>query len=400
MSYLLGCLSKYIIVNSRKHVNYLQSFSHAGRQKMKGRSYMPTYKDEKTGSWYCKFYYTDWQGNKKQKLKRGFKLQREAKDWERQFLEQQQGSPDMSFSAMCELFLEDKKAHAKLSSYKSEKGRLEAWVIPYFKDKPLNVITAADIRKWQAELKTATGANGKPLSPSYLHNIVMECSAVFNFAVKYYGLARNPCRIAGDNIGKKVKSVQFWTREEFNQFIATFDKSDPFYTAFLVLYYTGMRIGELMALTFADVDLKAGTISINKTYHKIDGKTVITPPKTEKGNRTITIPSFLCKCLDRHMKRIYGATSDTLLFSSSKNPYLQHMKKHETLAGLHHIRLHDLRHSHASLLIELGFSALLVSERLGHENVSTTLDIYSHLFPSKQSEVADKLEKLYSSDNY
>lgn len=310
---------------------------------------MPTYKDEKTGTWYCKFYYTDWQGNKKQKLKRGFKLQRDAKDWERQFLEQQQGSPDMSFSAMCELFLDDKKAHAKLSSYKSEKGRLEAWVIPYFKDKPLNGITAADIRKWQAELKTATGANEKLLSPSYLHNIVMECSAVFNFAVKYYGLARNPCRIAGDNIGKKVKSVQFWTREEFNQFIDTFDKSDPFYTAFLVLYYTGMRIGELMALTFADVDLKAGTISINKTYHKIDGKTVITPPKTEKGNRTITIPSFLCKCLDRHMKRIYGATSDTLLFTSSKNPYLQHMKKHETLAGLHHIRLHDLRPPYVKL---------------------------------------------------
>ena len=146
---------------------------------------------------------------------------------------------------------------------------------------------------------------------------------------------------------KSVFSVQlemcirdrFWTREEFNQFIATFDKSDPFYTAFLVLYYTGMRIGELMALTFADVDLKAGTISINKTYHKIDGKTVITSPKTEKGNRTITIPSFLCKCLDRHMKRIYGATSDTLLFTSSKNPYLQHMKKHETLAGLHHIQM-------------------------------------------------------------
>ena len=76
-------------------------------------------------------------------MKRGFALQREAKDWERQFLEQQQGSPDMSFSAMCELFLEDKKAHAKLSSYKSEKGRLEAWVIPYFKDKPLSGITAA-----------------------------------------------------------------------------------------------------------------------------------------------------------------------------------------------------------------------------------------------------------------
>ena len=100
------------------------------------------------------------------------------------------------------------------------------------------------------------------------------------------------------------------------------------------------------------------------------------------------------------MSRIYGATPDTRLFSSSKNPYLHHMKKHEALAGLHHIRLHDLRHSHASLLIELGFSALLVSERLGHENISTTLDIFSHLFPPKQSEVADKLDKLYSSENY
>lgn len=100
------------------------------------------------------------------------------------------------------------------------------------------------------------------------------------------------------------------------------------------------------------------------------------------------------------MKRIYGAAEETRVFQSSKDPYLRHMKKHESLAGLHHIRLHDLRHSHASLLIELGFSALLVSERLGHENVSTTLDIYFHLFSSKQSEVADKLEKLYSSDNY
>ena len=120
---------------------------------------MGVYKDEKTGTWFVKCYYTDYTGARKQKMKRGFSRQKDAKEWERQFLEQQQGSPDMSFSAMCTLFLEDKKAHAKLSSYKSEKGRLEAWVIPYFKDKPLSGITAADIRKWQAELKTATGAN-------------------------------------------------------------------------------------------------------------------------------------------------------------------------------------------------------------------------------------------------
>lgn len=361
---------------------------------------MPAYFDEKTKTWFCKFYYTDYTGTKKQKKKRGFKLQRDAKEWEQEFLAKQAGAPDMPFSDMCELFLEDKKAHAKLSSYKSMKGRLEGWVIPYFGDKPLNSISAADVRQWQAELKKATGANGRPLSPSYLHNIVMEMSAVFNYAIRFHGLSVNPCRVAGDAVGKKVRSVQFWTLEQFNQFINTFDKTDPYYTAFLILYYTGMRIGELMALTVADVDTAAGTIEINKTYHKIDGQTIITPPKTAKSNRIIVIPGFLCKCIDQYKSRMYKPLPEERLFKMSKNPYLEHLKKHEEMAGLHHIRLHDLRHSHASLLIELGFPALLVSERLGHENVSTTLDIYSHLFPSKQSEVAERLDKICKYEKY
>lgn len=353
---------------------------------------MGVYKDDKTGKWYVKTYYTDWTGKKKQKMKRGFLLQRDAKEWERKFLDQQQGNPAMSFEAMTELFLEDKKAHSKLSSYKSEKQRLDIWVTPYFKNKPINEITPSDVRKWQTKLKTSIGANGKLLSPSYMRNIVTELSAVFNFAMKYYGLAANPCRIAGDNVGKKVKSCRFWTKNQFDKFISTFEKTDPFYTAFMVLYYTGMRIGELMALTVNDIDLDAGTIEINKTYHVIDGEAVVTPPKTARSNRTIFIPPTLCKCLETYMDRIYKATGDARIFQAGKDTYLRHLKKHEELAGLEHIRLHDIRHSHASLLIELGCSALLVSERLGHENVSTTLDIYSHLFPSKQSEIADKLE--------
>ena len=359
---------------------------------------MPAYYDEKSKNWYCKFYYTDYTGARKQKKKRGFKLQREAKEWEKNFLQMQTGQPDMAFSSMCELYLEDKKEHAKLSSYQSMKGRLDGWVIPYFQDTPLNSITAAEVRKWQGVLKNATGATGKPLSPSYMHNIVMELSAVFNYAMRFYGLTSNPCRIAGDKVGKKTKSIQFWTKEEFDRFIQTFDKTDPFYTAFMVLYYTGMRIGELMALTFADIDFSSGSIHITKTYWRVNRKDIVTSPKTEKSNREILIPPFLCDCLRRHMGRIYAPDPETRIFTMSKNTYRDHMKKHEKAAGLRHIRLHDLRHSHASLLIELGFSALLVSERLGHENVSTTLDIYSHLFPSKQSEVSDKLERLYQKD--
>lgn len=356
---------------------------------------MPVYQDEKTKTWYVKLYYTDYTGTKKQKLKRGFPLQREAKEWERDFITRQAAQPSMPFKTLSSLYLEDKKEHNKRITYETKKNRIDKWILPYFESRPVDTISAADIRKWQADLKKAENANGEPLSPGYLQNLVMELSSVFNFAVKFYGLSVNPCRIAGNTVGKKQKSLNFWTKEEFDRFIETFEPDSPYYTAFMILYYCGMRIGELEALTPADVDLDAGSIAINKTYHLINGEGVITSPKTQKANRTILIPPFLVEIIRKHEKRIYGLTPSARLFIASHSTYARQLEEHIKMAGVKRIRLHDLRHSHASLLIELGFSALLVSERLGHENVSTTLNIYSHLFPSKQSEVADKLENLY-----
>ena len=194
--------------------------------------------------------------------------------------------------------------------------------------------------------------------------------------------------------------MNFWTKEEFDRFIATFEKTDPLYTAFLILYYCGMRIGELEALTAEDVNIPERKITINKTYHLIGGEGVITTPKTEKSIRTITIPAFLADRIAAYERRIYGITPKTRLFELSHSTYARILEEHTRMAGVKRIRLHDLRHSHASLLIELGFSALLVSERLGHENVSTTLNIYSHLFPSKQSEVAEKLQNIGAENDY
>ena len=150
------------------------------------------------------------------------------------------------------------------------------------------------------------------------------------------------------------------------------------------------------ALTVADVDVAAGKIIVNKTFHKIKGEDVTTKPKTEKSIRDIYIPEFLVECLQAYIKRIYKADSDTRLFSMAHSSYGKKLNNKAATAGVKRIRVHDLRHSHASLLIELGFSALLISERLGHESVTTTLNIYAHLFPSKQSEVVDKLQKLYA----
>lgn len=356
---------------------------------------MSAYYDKRTKNWYCVFYFTDWKGTKKQKKKRGFSRKKDALEYEREFFDKLPSSPDMPFSDMVELYLADKKMHTKLKTYKTKKSRIYTWILPYFNDKDINAITALDIRQWQGELKGAIGATGELLSPAYMQNLITEFSGIFNFAVRFYNLPTNPCKVAGNLVGKKGKSLDFWTREEFDRFIDTFDKTDPYYAAFMTLYYTGMRIGELQALTIADVDLKEGVIHISKTYSVIDGKEMITAPKTEKSNRDVLIPHFLCEILKEQVQRYYKVPPNTRLFQMSRQPSREQMKKHCKLAGVKKIRLHDLRHSHASLLIELGFSALLVSERLGHESVSTTLDIYTHLFPSKQVQVVERLNKLY-----
>ena len=361
---------------------------------------MPAYYDEKTKSWYVKLYYKDYTGTKKQKMKRGFALQREAKEWERDFLTKQSAQPSMPFKALSELYLEDKAAHTKKITYETKKNRIEKWILPYFNTQPINEITAPDIRKWQAVLKESKNNNNAPLSAGYMQNLVMELSSIFNFAVRFYGLSTNPCHVAGNTVGKKARSLNFWTKAEFDLFINTFDKSSPYYIAFLILYYCGMRIGELEALTAADVDTDNNTITINKTYHLISGKGIVTTPKTQKANRTIFIPAFLAAIISEYETHIYALDPETRLFTASHSTYARQMEEHTRQAEIKRIRIHDIRHSHASLLIELGFSALLVSERLGHENVSTTLNIYSHLFPSKQVEVAERLEKLCENDRY
>ncbi len=141
---------------------------------------MPAYKDEKTGTWYCKFYYVYWTGTRRQKMKRGFKLQREAKDWERSFLEKQSGSPDMTFQALYDLYLEDIRSRLKDSTVEVKRRYISHRILPYFKNKPINEISPADIRKWQNRLIQ------DGLKPTTQRNVNSQLNAILNFAVKYY----------------------------------------------------------------------------------------------------------------------------------------------------------------------------------------------------------------------
>ncbi len=356
---------------------------------------MPSYYDPKTKSWMCKFYYTDYTGTKKQKLKRGFDLQRDAKEWERNFLETQQTDLTMTFENFVKIYNEDMKHRLREHTYTQKQYVINKKLLPFFGKLPVSEITPATVRKWQNELIAYRDDNGQPYSETYLRTINNQLAAIMNYAVRYYNLRDNPCRKAG-SIGKgHAEEMQFWTTKEFKTFLNKVSDKPQARAGFLTLYYTGLRIGELLALEYSDIDFESCKLTVNKSFQRIDKRDVVTPPKTQKSNRVISLPDFLVDELRTYTDKLYKLHKHDRIF-----PYTKHFFEHEMQRGtkdgeVKRIRLHDIRHSHASLLIELGFSPLAIADRLGHEKVETTLNTYSHLFPHKRDEVADKLQKCF-----
>ena len=356
--------------------------------------FMPAYKDEKTGKWFAKFYYTNWQGIKKQKWKRGFATKKEALGFERDFLEKQSANPDMTFQNLYEIYMEDMAARLKQSTLLTKKTVLQTHILPFFGSKPINEIKASDVRRWQAKLMSSPNN----YSQTYLKKINTELNSIINYAKRFYDLNTNPCGKAG-TIGKaKAEEMDYWTYDEYIAFREGVKDKPLSYICFEVLYWTGMREGELLALSPADIDLDNKIISINRTYQRIGGKDVFTSPKTRKSKRKIPIPNFLCQELSDYIQSRYMLDTDERLFPVTKS-YLSHeMIRGCKNTGVKKIRIHDIRHSHASLLINQGCDALMLADRLGHEKVSTTLNTYSHLFPHKQQELVHSLESLQATD--
>jgi integrase len=351
---------------------------------------MAVIKNEKTGCWEVRTYYKDILGNRKQKTKRGFAKKSEALDWERSFKLQQDNDLNMSFEDFYKIYLEDISARIKENSTNSKVIVVEKKILPFFGKKPINSIKPADVRKWQTELLNMRKPNGEKYSPTYIKTIHAQLSAIFNHAVNFYGLSSNPARKAGCIGKEESKEMLFWTQDEYQQFIEQIADKPQFYYAFEMLYWTGIRCGELLALTTEDIDFENKKLRINKSYQRIKGKDVITDPKTRKSNRMIIMPDFLIEEMEEYTKGLYGYKPDDRIFQISKTSLHNELKRGVQLAGVKKIRVHDLRHSHVSLLIQLGYSALAIAERVGHEAVKITYR-YAHLFPTVQTEMADKL---------
>ena len=351
---------------------------------------MGVYKDKKRDTWYVQVRYTDWKGERLQKVKRGFPTKKAAQSWEREFLQSQQADPSMTLDSFYKLYERDVKAKLKENTWLTKKSVYEDKIRPYFGKKKLNEISASDILAWHTTLLSAKMPNGKPYSQTYLRSIHAQLSAILNHAVKFYGLRENPAKKSGGMGSKDGDEMLFWTKEEYLKFSDVMMDNPLLYYAFEVLYWCGVREGELLALTRADFDLEARTLRINKSYQRIHGKDVITTPKTKKSIRTIKIPDFLCDEMRDFFQQFYHLEDDMRLFPMTKYKLLNAMETGSKKAGVKKIRIHDLRHSHISLLIDMGFSAVAIAERVGHESVEITYR-YAHLFPTVQTEMADKL---------
>ena len=303
---------------------------------------MGVYKEGKT--WRVIYRYTDWNGDRRQTQKRGFTTKREAQAWEREQLNKAGSDLDMTFGSFVERYTEDMKTRLKENTWATKEHIIRTKLVPYFGKLRMNAITAQQIIAWQNEMMNHKDEKGNTYSPVYLKTLNNQISAIFNHAVRYYNLRENPCKKAGGMGKKKNREMLFWTKAEYLKFAESMMDKPVSYYAFEMLYWCGIREGELLALTPADFDFEKGTVSISKTYNRLNGQDVITEPKTAKSNRVITMPQFLADEIQDYLKMLYDVGENDRMFPVTKSYLHREMDRGAKETGVQRIRIHDIRH--------------------------------------------------------
>ena len=373
---------------------------------------MPSYKDAQTGRWYCSFYYTDLRGKRIRKLKRGFALKREADKWERDFLSQEH-KDEITFNVLSSEFekdLENKMllGNIKRSTLELYKRQIRQYITPHFKDFIVSKIQARHINEW---LCSITEIKQKPLnkegryykmtlnkkrrvrrSSCILNSIKAMLSRIFEFGVINYGLRSNPV--------KQVESVKsfsndtrakLWTIEQFKVFREHLTRQDM-KVLFDTIYFSGLRLGEVLALTPKDIQQKC--IIVTKTLIKpVKGEKYIDKPKTASSVRTVAIPEFLYDEIMEFIGKTPYIEEDSFIFNIEANTARNHLDNKARQAGLPHISPHILRHSYASNVI-FNSDYVVASSLLGHANPNITLKVYAHRLPDSDSKAIQALEAM------
>ena len=213
---------------------------------------MPCYKDEKTGTWYCQFRYADFTGKRKQKRKRGFKTKREAQEWEREFHLQKAKSCDMTLASFVELYFDDREHHVRDTTMDTKRNIFDTKIVPLLGNRKMNEITALDIRDWQQRIKEMGEATGLPYSETYLYTIHAQLTALFNYAQTFYGLRLNPCDASGYMGSSVAGEMLIITKDQYELLRKEF-RNEAYLLAFDILFWTGCREGEMLALLPKDL---------------------------------------------------------------------------------------------------------------------------------------------------
>lgn len=348
---------------------------------------MAVLKDKRNGTWRVQTTFKDAFGNSIRKQRRGFKTKKEAQKWERDFLNSFEHSVDITFGNLTKEYFKDIEKRNRETTIEIKETIVNQHILPYFENLPINEIKPLTVRSWHTALLE------QDFSKTYLKAISAQFNLIMNFACKYYGLQKNPGAVTGTIGTQKKDEYKFWTLEDYKKFRSVLTKERDI-VAMDLFYYSGMRRGELLALTLEDIDTENNTISINKNMVFVSTGPRLHKPKTRKSERIIHMPSFVIKEVIEYSKKIYGLESTDYIFDLGANGAKRIIDTNYKKAGVERIRVHDLRHSHVSLLINLGVNVTTIADRLGHENIETTWNTYSHLYPTKRQEVAQLLDKI------
>ncbi len=351
---------------------------------------MSAYKDKQTGKWVVTLRYTDIDGKVKRRAKRGFSTKREAKEWKSDYLESIKTSEvelEMTLNEFYEVYLGDINNKLRYGTIRNKRFIYTKFIEPLLGSKQMIKIKVPDILKWQNEIL------GYQFKETYSRSINNQLVAIFNHAERYYELQNNPLKKTIAIGAKHPDSMNFWTKEEFDKFISVVDDESA-RLHYTVLFYTGLRVGELIAVRLKNINFDRGHIEVVASAQYENSQYIFTKPKTKKSERIVTIPQFLNQMIQDHVKRYYFIDLEEQVFMTNKNRLSRGIAKYSEIASVKRIRVHDLRHSHASLLIEQGIQPNIVQDRLGHEKIETTLRTYSHLYPNKQYHLASFLDQL------
>ena len=338
-------------------------------------------------------------GKQIQKYRSGFRTKKEAKEeYSKLVLASTEELTAKKMAFLFSNFIEETylpwyKTQVKESTYLNRATTIKKH-FSYFYKMETDEIEPIHVQNWQLKL-------AKDFSPNYIRIVQGMLSIAFDRAIVLGIAKKNPSRMIGNIKSKKTK-VDFWTLEEFQKVISLLCKKDCYehylFISFWLLFMTGMRIGEASALHWSDIDFETGLLSITKTlYYRTMTDYKFVEPKTQASIRTIYIDSDTLnelKAWQSVQQQVLPDCSLVLSYNgtpTSKTTLPRALEKLSNLAGVHRIKIHALRHSHASLLISMGENPLLIKERLGHEKIQTTLGTYGHLYPNTNLEVAKKL---------